>query len=380
MSFWRKHGDRFLDGLITYIFRLPSWPSRFLRAGAALIVAGLGVGGLAGDLSWIDADRVLRLAVQADGGGLSVYWSQITVFLGILLVAAGLILGIIDHVTDRRQLRKQSVVVLEHRGLHQTVDTPLASAVPKRLKGRIDVLPVDHRQSTSTSQISSPEDALSQIAGLRQQLRQKRDAAGPGNIKLVYGGMAPVPLTFLTGMMVGNEAGLTVMDWDRFAERWREPDGADDGDRFTVSGLEDLEDNTAEVALAVAVSFPSDADGIRTTLGDMPLVRVALPTLSTTAHWSADKQSAMAKDFTDLLGDLMAKGVERIHLFIAAPNSVVFTLGRHFDDRLHPEVVVYQYERSASPPFPWAVKMPTHGQSAAQIVISGAIPIPPATT
>ena len=375
MSFWRKHGDRFFDGLITYIFRIPSWPSRLLGTGVTLIVAGLGVGGLTGDLSWIDADRVLRLAVQADGGGISVYWSQITVFLGILLVAAGLILGIIDHVTDRRQLRKQSVVVLEHRGLHQTVDTPLASAVPKRLKGRIDVLPVDHRQSTSTSQISSPEDALSQIAGLRQQLRQKRDAAGPGNIKLVYGGMAPVPLTFLTGMMVGNEAGLTVMDWDRFAERWREPDGADDGARFTVSGLEGLEDNTAEVALAVAVSFPSDEDSIRATLGDRPLIRLALPTLSTTAHWSSGKQSAMAKDFTDLLGDFMAKGVKRIHLFIAAPNSVVFTLGRHLDDRLHPEVLVYQYERSASPPFPWAVKMPTHGQSVAQIVRSDAIPI-----
>ncbi|QFT95531.1 hypothetical protein FIU86_21940 (plasmid) [Roseovarius sp. THAF9] len=376
MSFWRKHGDRFFDGLITYIFRIPSWPSRLLRAGVALIVAGLSVGGLAGDLSWIDADRVLRLAVQADGGGLSVYWSQITVFLGILLLAAGGILGVIDHIADRRQLRKQSVVVLEHRGLHQTVDTPLAPAVPKRLKGRIDVLPIDHRQSTSTSQIISPDDALSQIAGLRQQLRQKRDAAGPGNVRLVYGGMAPVPLTFLTGMMVGNEAGLTVMDWDRFAEKWREPDGADDGDRFVISGTDGLKNNIPEVALAVAVSYPSDADGIKATLGDMPLIRLALPTLSTTAHWSAGKQSAMSEDFTDLLGDLMAKGVKRVHLFIAAPNSVVFTLGRHLDDRLHPEVLVYQYERSSSPPFPWAVKMPTHGQSAAKIVRGDAIAIP----
>lgn len=380
MSFWRKHGDRFFDGLITYFFRIPPWPSRLLRAGVTLIVAGLGIGGLAGDLSWIEEDRLLRLAVQTDGGGLSVYWSQIAVFLGILLATAGLILGVIDHIADRRQLRKQSVVVLEHRGLHQTVDTPLASAVPKSLKGRIEVLPIDHRQSTSTSQISSPEEALSQIAGLRQQLRQKRDAAGPGNVKLVYGGMAPVPLTFLTGMMVGNESGLTVMDWDRFAEKWREPDGADDGDRFTVSGLEVMQNKTAEVALAVAVSFPSDEDGIQATLGDTPLIRLTLPTLSTTAHWSSDKQSAMAEDFTDLLGDLMAKGVKRIHLFIAAPNSVVFTLGRHLDDRLHPEVRVYQYERSASPPFPWAIKMPTHGQSAAQIVRCGAIPIPPAAT
>lgn len=375
MSFWRKHSDRFLDGLITYIFRLPSWPSRLLRTGVTLIIAGLGVGGLAGDLSWIDKDRVLRLAVQANGGGQSVYWSQIIVFLGILLAATGLILGVIDHVTDRRQFRKQSVVVVEHRGLHQTVDTPLSSSVPKRLKGRIDAMPIDHRQSTSTSQISSPEDALSQVAGLRQQLRQKRDAVGPGNVELVYGGMAPVPLTFLTGMMVGNEAGLTLMDWDRFAEKWREADGEDDGDRFAVFGLEALQNGTAEVALAIAVSYPSDADGIRSTIGDMPLIRLALSNLGTTAHWSSDKQSAMARDFTDLLGDLMAKGVRRVLLFVAAPNSVVFTLGRHLDDRLHPEVLVYQYERSASPPFPWAVQMPTHGRSAARIARSGAPPL-----
>lgn len=375
MSFWRKQGDRFLEGLINFIFRLPTWPSRMFRAGVTLILAGLGVGGLAGDLSWIDADRILRLAVQADGGGLSVYWSQIAVFLGVLLVLVGVVLGVQDHVDDRKQLGKQSVVVLEHRGLHQTVDTPLTSFVPKRLKGRVDAIPIDHRQSTLTSRITSPEDALSQISGLRQQLRQKRDSAGPENVKLVYGGMAPVPLTFLAGMMVGNESSLTLMDWDRFAGEWRELDGADDGDRFIVSGHDGLQDETPEVALAIAVSYPSDADGIRATVGDMPLIRLALNNLSTTVHWSADKQSAMAQAFTDLLGNLMAKGVVRVHLFIAAPNSVVFTLGRHLDDRLHPDMLVYQYERSASPPFPWAVQMPNHGRRTAQIVENGSAAI-----
>lgn len=380
MSFWRKLGVYLSDGLIAYFLRVPSWPSRSFRAGVTLILAGLSFGGVAGGLTWKDADSFLRLDVQMDGGGLPILFSQVIVFLGIFLLALGLIFGFLEYVTDRRQLRMQRVVVIEHRGLHQIVDTPLASAVPKRLKGHIDVLPVDHRQSTSTSHISSPEDALSQIAGLRQQLRQKRDAAGPGNAKLVYGGMAPVPLTFLVGMMVGNEAQLTVMDWDRFAEKWRELDGEDDGERFIVSGLEGPRNKSVEVALAIAVSFPSDIEGIRATVGDMPLVRAALPTLNTTAHWSAEKQAAMAKDFTDLIGGLVAKGVKRIHLFIAAPNSVVFSLGRHLDDRLHPEVLVYQYERSASPPFPWAVKMPTHGQSGGQIVRSSAFPIPPTAT
>lgn len=363
MSRWRNLAFRAAERFVDYFFRRPSWPVRLLGAGVTLIIGGLGIGSLAGDLTWLAEGGMFRLAIDTGGGGLSLHWSQAAVLTGLVLVAVGGSLGVADHVSDRRQLRRKRVVVLEHRGLHQTVDTPLAAAVPKHLKGQIDALPIDHRQSTATSQISSPEDALSQIAALRQQLRQKRDAAGPGNVKVVYGGMAPVPLTFLTGMMIDNEADLTLMDWDRFESRWRELDGADDGDRFVLSGLDELPKNTTEVALAIAVSYPSDVDAIRATLSDVPLIRAALPTLSTTTHWSSKKQAAMAKDFTDLLGNLLSKGIKRVHLFIAAPNSVVFSLGRHFDDRLHPDAAIYQYERTKTPPFPWAVELPTHGRS-----------------
>lgn len=362
MSRWRNLAFRAAERFVDYFFRRPSWPARLLGAGVTLIIGGLGIGSLAGDLTWLSEGSIFRLALDTGGGGLPIHWSQATVIIGLVFATVGGTFGVADHVADRRQLRMQRVLVLEHRGLHQAVDTPLAAAVPKPLKGQIDGMPIDHRQSTSTSQITSPEDALSQIAALRQQLRQKRDAAGPGNVKVVYGGMAPVPLTFLAGMMIDNEADLTLMDWDRFESRWRELDGADDGDRFVVSGHDELPKDATEVALAIAVSYPTDVEAIRATLSDIPLVRMALPTLSTSAHWSSEKQSAMAKDFTNLLGDLMGKGIKRIHLFIAAPNSVVFSLGRHFDDRLHPDAAIYQYERSATPPFPWAVDLPTHGR------------------
>lgn len=361
------HG-RFFHEILSLILRRPSWPKSLLGAGVALILGGLGIGNFAGDLTWIGTGQIFRLGVQTDGGDLPIYWSKVVVIIGFILLMAGFGLGVWDHIVEKRQQRRQRVVVLEHRGLHQTIDTALAAAVPSRLKGRIDVLPIDHRQATRNAQISNPEDALAQISSLRQQLRQKRDAAGPGNVELVYGGMAPVPMTFLAGMMIDNEADVTVMDWDRDQRRWRELDGIDDGDRFTVVDLEALPHGTLEVALAIAVSYPSDIDGIRASLPDMPIIRAYMSTFSTSAHWSASKQSAMVNDFTSILGRLMEKGVRRLHLFIAAPNSVVFNLGRHFDDRLHPDALVYQYERSASPPFPWAVQMPTHGHVAPQIV------------
>ena len=368
MSRWRNLAHQAAERLVDYVFHRPGWPIRLLGAGVTLIVGGLGIGGLAGDLTWMQADQVLRLAVHSNGGGLSVQWSQIAVCVGLALLLVGIVLGSRDHIVDRRQAGERRVVVIEHRGLHQTVDTPLADAVPRRVQGHVDAMPIDHRQVTSTSHIGSPEDALFQIAGLRQQLRQKRQAVGPKDIKLVYGGMAPVPLTFLTGMMIDNEADLIVMDWDRFESRWRELDGADDGERLNIVGLDELTSGTTEVAVAVAISYPSDIESIRSTLGDIPLVRASLTNLSTSNHWSGEKQAALAKDFTGLLGKLLANEITFVHLFIAAPNSVVFNLGRHYDDRLHPDAVVYQYERSALPPFPWAIRLPTHGRNAPTIV------------
>ena len=102
---------------------------------------------------------VVRAVLTAPGGGLSVYWSQITVFLGILLVAAGLILGFIDHVTDQRQFRKQSVVVLEHRGLHQSVDNVSASACR--------AAPVSGTSSCSSRALPSQASRCRSMSGCR---------------------------------------------------------------------------------------------------------------------------------------------------------------------------------------------------------------------
>nr|WP_225931976.1 SAVED domain-containing protein [Pseudomonas anuradhapurensis] len=59
-----------------------------------------------------------------------------------------------------------------------------------------------------------------------------------------------------------------------------------------------------------------------------------------------EKQSALAEQFLQVVKGLLAKGAKTIHLIIAAPNSVVFNLGRIYDRRLLPSAIVYQYERS----------------------------------
>ena len=54
--------------------------------------------------------------------------------------------------------------------------------------------------------------------------------------------------------------------------------------------------------------------------------------------------------------------MQTVHLFLAAPNSVVFRFGRSYDGRNMPSVIVHQYERSDPARFPWGVRMPYHGE------------------
>ena len=89
-----------------------------------------------------------------------------------------------------------------------------------------------------------------------------------------------------------------------------------------------------------------------------------LPNGNPSCHWSLVKQQELGREFFELLVKLKGLGISRVHLIVAAPNSVVFNLGRHYDPRNLPSARIYQYEQSHEVPYPWSVELPTHGKQA----------------
>jgi hypothetical protein len=124
-----------------------------------------------------------------------------------------------------------------------------------------------------------------------------------------------------------------------------------------------------EVVLALGFSYPINDADLETTFS-LPTVRLTLEGMSSDGHWSQRKQNRLAQDFLEIAKRLSEKGVERIHLVLAAPNSVVFTFGRRYDKRNLPQIVVYQYQRGANPAYPWGVLMPAAGVERAHVVYS----------
>ena len=353
--------------LFKHVIRsLVDWLCRRRSPALLTMRIGLGCQALAFGAGWaLNVSLLLpdgRVDVGFDSTGATpILLIYVTGFVGLCLTVAGFVWEITRYRGEQRRLGRKRVVVVETRGLRDTSGTPLLDAVPPSLEGHRDHVLVDIRQRVKDGEIVAPEAALGDLVSLPADLKRRSDGVDRSDLTLVYGGLTPIPFTFLTGLLIDDEGAAVIFDWDRHAEVWRPLDGTDDGKRFRSLGLHSLSDKVPEVALAVSVSYVVSPVDVRAKAGDMPIVALNLEGGSPACHWSEDKQRALGTQFLDTVVSLGNHGVRRIHLFLAAQNSVAFRFGRLYDKRNLPEVVVYQYQRAGAPPYPWGVLMPVCG-------------------
>lgn len=351
------HKDYFIRSFIDFALRRK-------HPALALIIAGVGLlttllAGIAFSATIPLSNGDLRFAFSMEGGGAIVTWTALAVAL--LLIGPSLAWLYIDWKrADRRR-----VFAIEFRGLRDWNGTPLVQAIPPAIEGqRVEVL-VDMRQRVADGVIVAPEIAVERLALLRARLDQDEDGRDRTDMTHVAGGLAPVPLSFLGGVLLDDEAAITFFDWSRDARLWDQLSGPDDGERFAIEGLSSIEEGTSEVIVAVSASFRVDEAAAVARVGALPILRLSLPTINTANHWSSDKQQALARQFLDAIGELKNRGVRQVHLFFAGANSLVLRFGSVYDKRNLPALNVYQYESTA---FTWGVSMPVAGIARPSVV------------
>jgi hypothetical protein len=267
---------------------------------------------------------------------------------------------------ENAAVKRKKVIVIEGRGLRDDDGSPLEAAVPDTIAGHRIPIKLDLRQRKDGI-VKDPDSLLPEIEVTRRAVQQYSASTDRQDLTIVYGGLTPVPFTFLTGVVLDDEGQIVTMDWDRTQEKWRSLNGDDDGVRFDVEGLDGVA-NSHEVVLAVSGSYPVLTENIKTTF-EFPVVRMTLTDL-TSSHWSQAKQNALAEQFLNVAKALEGSGAQTIHLILAAQNSVAFNLGRRYDKRNLPNVIVYQFERGEEVKYPWGVRMPTSSQRMPEIVYS----------
>ncbi len=358
-QFIESNAEYFFRAGTDFLFRRRHPGTIMLRIASALLLGLLA--GMAFNISIPTGSGTFAFSFS---NGETPNWLYIGVF-GVAVVAFGI--GIIWTSRALAAEGRKRVYAIELRGLRDTSGCPLYKAIPSSLEGRRDQLLINLRQGQD-GHISEPTAAIRKIAALPHDLETREQGIDRSDISYVLGGLAPVPLSFLTGVLTDDECAVIFMDWNRHHDRWSALDAVDDGKRFVIDGLDIVPSQAPDVALAISVSYDVDLAGVELKLPNIPLVEMRLEDGTPDAHWSNEKQAAMGQQFLETLIKLSNLGVGTIHLFMAAQNSIVLRFGRLYDKRNLPPIIVYQYERSQTPPFVWGIRMPVAGTPDATVV------------
>lgn len=345
--------------LLDWLTRRRSVGTALMRYGAIVVVATLGMDYLA-QVSY-RTPGVEWSVKLATGQGLPAWLVIFTCGVGLLaLIVGGLIL-----ISEFRRERRQRLVVVELRGLHTSPDTPAKDAVLPEFRGQRLTALIDFRPQ-GPGALVDPVFMLEKLNSIGPTVLSLTAGADKSDVHLAVGGLAAVPALLLVGMIADDESHVAVFDWDRNLKSWRAVEGPDDGDRFLpLEGLEVLT-HALEVVLVVEASYPVNRDDISKSFDSrIPVLRLRVAKPLADRFWSLEKQNALTLAFRDAVQTLMARGVKKIHLALVAPASLCIRFGMAYDKRLMPELVVYQFERTQVPPYPWGLEMPTHGRAPA---------------
>jgi hypothetical protein len=351
----------------TIFLRWFDWFTRPRTAGVALVGAGVALLAAPFSIDWLGQldyfDGKRRFSLKTATGSSLPQWMAPTAYvIGGLLVAVGALLVVVDF----RRTSRRVAVVLELRGLHSSPDTPAKDA-NLRLPGQKIWHPIDFRPK-SESELVDPSFALQRVTTFKNVLQTYAGGRDPSDVSVAVGGLAAVPALFLAGVLLDDESQVTLFDWQRDKKRWQLVDGPDDGKRMMPADYSQLPAGATEAVLAVSLSYQVDLPKVQATFPSLGVVELRAEEVAADRYWSSEKQEAVVSSFRAVVQELLHRGVTRIHLLLAAPASLSIRLGMAYDRRLLPELLVYQYERSSTPPYPWAFAMPTHGKPDASLV------------
>lgn len=351
----QNHFDNFIAGAIDWLWRRRSTGLVLISVSVPLLAVLLGTS-WAMDVIAPTSSGTFQFSFSMNQGT-PAYLIIICLILLSLLVVVGIVLVVIEEC----RLGKKLVVAIEMRGLRDTTGDPLKDKIPRNILGRREQILLNIRRSDGS--LLDPEGALQQVTNLPMSIANFEVGSDRSDISYVAGGLASVPFCFLMGVLLDDESGVTLMDWDRNSDCWRSLSGQDDGHRFIVNGIEKV-GQSEEIVLSVSVSYPTNMHGIAQAFTKQPVVSMTLTKLATDGHWSEVKQAALAQEFFNVVRSLCGVGVKRVNLVIAAPSSIVIRFGRIYDKRNLPPITVWQYENGQTPPYPWGVSMPVAGNKA----------------
>lgn len=185
------------------------------------------------------------------------------------------------------------------------------------------------------------------------------------DVKVAYCGKAHIPLAFTAAHLALSEVRLSYFELDRDKAGWRAlREGEPGPDLGLRTDKVDGASPSAEAVVRVEISYAIGDDDVAAVVAAPAVqVRIAITQPRIDCVTTAAQVEAVAAAFRQALDDLQAwpRPINRIHVFIAAPMSVVVAMGRRVSPTIHKPIVVHNYSGQTTPRYAWGVEVNAAG-------------------
>lgn len=346
---------KLIDVILFILCKKSSFELKLLRYGIALI----------GCPSLLSIFKVELKDTIPVFNGIEIRYGEISSFslyLGVILIIISLSIYSLKEI----RLYKKKKFGLYQQYLMNDLEQNFSETVNKKAKSEVIITKTNISYLVSNNMLQSAKEALIRIDEDIKTLI--KNASNYDNAILYYGGLMSVPFTFYTGMELDDRYPITVFDYDRRDGRWKEIKDIINSEFSPNISIENNGNNSGNSIISIGVSYPLNENEIRNNFPDYPISKISIDPININNHWNISFQKKLQEKFFKLAQELGASGTKTIHLILSAQNSVSFNLGRCYDNRNLPEIIVYQYEKGNKIKYPWGVKMKTSGIQKAEII------------
>lgn len=254
------------------------------------------------------------------------------------------------------QAAEAPTLVLSAQSLRRVeVGEVLPALDPALRRGELEFLPLDFTDLMENKTITDPESAARRVADGQGVLLAA--LARRANARLVFSGLASIPLVVLSGHLVSDRRPVSLLDYHPELNTWVWPGNGEEYPPIVATGVPKRRVSEAcEVLVRVAVSYPVSPEP---TLVAVPNPRVQIDLALATPKRSVVRSEAQTRDygaaFRTILDTVRAKvpNCRRVHLFYAGPVALAFHLGQQVSENIHPPVVVWNHTRG----YDWAIDL-----------------------
>lgn len=268
---------------------------------------------------------------------------------------------------EKAQLTKldisQRLIAIHHLSLNQRapIEHSIETNIPEFQGFEVKELLINQTDLYANGKLTNPAEALRRQYDLIQRLNDFTELYPQAHI--AYFGLAHIPLVFHAGYKI-NRRVIKVFATDRQTDEWIALTKTGTGPQLTLQEApEGSSNDTGDVVIRMSISYAIRNQQIQDVV-EQPLAsfHLSLEKPQPDVVTSEKQLHEYARAFHQLLVDVNARfpNTQQIHLFLAAPPTVVFKCGQQVSKTVDPNILVYNFSNKDQPNYGWAINIMTN--------------------